>query len=381
MNNYIEILQNSILPKFLNLIVNPNKKQMQKTYFAQLIPKDILNITAEEYIKENGLCTLDIIINSIRHTQIKLSDEEILDISKLLEPLAEKYSLRILTESGTAIYLEVLNIINYIIKIQAIIKSYPKSNANHHGTKHRSSSEKNLIKPHRAHLVERLENPFFAIEDEKLKEITQLQIKYIDLFQTKEHKTLPDAMNWVESIFGLDVKMLDFPTNKLVAMKQVLSLFNGIRTSKEELIKSIMIYIQLQSKLDISDKSTNMKYADAIYKFTEYLFMDIFLFDARKKKRTLTFTDKSIIKPYYSKTVINDLPIFAYVVGKQEDFLMKYALEGLASMADVESFDDSNKTEKSTYKMLRSFYKSFFEYEFSRQDISTLLKIMQIYEE
>jgi hypothetical protein len=309
---------------------------------------------------------------------MNLSNEEILDLSKLLEPLAKKYSLRIISATNTTIYLEVLNIMHYIIKIQNIMRTYPKSNANHLGTKHRSSSEKNLIKPHRAHLLERLENPFFPIEDENFIEITKLQIEYIDLFQTKEHRTLPNTMNWIESNFGLDNKLLGLSKNSLVALRQVLSLFNGIRTSKEELIKSVMIYILAQSKLELSDEKDNIIYADAIYTFTEYQFFDIFKADSRKKKRTLTFTDTSIVKPYYSKTVINDLPIFAYVVGKQDDFIIKYALSGLASMAKIEFINNnSHVIEKFNYQMLRNFYNTFLEIGFSKKNISTLLKIIQ----
>jgi len=379
-NDYIHTLQNSIIPKFLALIENPEKRQLQRSNFTLLLPKNTLDISTEDYIDQHKISKRQIIINSINQTTLKLPDEELDDLSSILEPLCNNFSLRIFNNTGTATYLEILNIISYAVQIRDIINSYPKRYSNHHGTKYRSSSEKNLIKTQRSHLVERLENPFFALDDDSLIEMTQMQIKYMDMFMSKEHKTLPNIMNIIESIFGLDSEILDFPPLKIKALRQVLSLFNGIRTSKEALVKSVMIFTLMQSKLDVSDIRTNKIYAKAIYKFTEYLFHDIFIEDGKKKKKTLVFNHKTITAKWYSKTVINDLSIFAFNTNKQEDFIIKYIFEGLADMLKVQSVH-KNDNEISNFAMLRNFYHAFYEIDFTNQDINTLIKISQSIDE
>lgn len=378
--NHLHALQNSITPKFIALISNPKKRQSMQRTFAILLPQSTLDISTEEYIQQSDLDYFTIIQNSFEMIEYSFDPEDIQEVSRILEPLSEKYSLRIIKQSDTPIFIEVVNILNYVVQIEKLIKSYPKRNANHYGTKHRSSSEKNLIKTHRAHLVERLDNPFFEIDDAELVELTKLQIEYIDQFQSKINKTLPEVLNWLENFIGLDNKLLALLPMQLKALKSVLSLFNGIRTSREKLLESVAIHTLMQSKLNLEDDKNNKIYADAIYSFINYMFNDIFIENSKKNKRTLTFNENTIIKPHYAKTVINDITIFAFTTGTAEDFIQKYLFEGLTDMAKIQSLDfldDTSDQDISDYTMLRSFYKSFHEAGFSNSDINTMIKICQ----
>jgi len=377
--NENELLQNSIIPKFLNIFNDESKRKKVQKYFSTLLPEKVIDINQEEYAHRKNLSKEEIIKNSLQYSKLDIDREDSEYLIKHFEHILHNPKLRIDTNTNVVIYLEVIQILTYAKQIQSLIDNHPKNYSNHHGTKYRSSSEKNLVKTHLLHLQERLDNPFFKFDDPKIIRITQEQIRIVKLFQTKEYKTLPNALNWVESFIGLDNNILQCTPEELEVIRQVLSLFNGIRTTKEAYIKSFMIFTSVQCNLNTDNNQQNVVYANSMLEIAKYFFNDIFILDAKKKKKTLNFTKNNLKKDWYNKTIINDIPIFAYITRHHTDFFIKYAIVGIADMMKLSSSDIFNDEtiEVSTIAPLRNLYRVLKKFNFDKTDTRTLIQLSQ----
>jgi hypothetical protein len=76
-----------------------------------------------------------------------------------------------------------------------LFQKLPKYNSNHLGTKHRSSSYKNLLKIQLNNLKDRLENPFFRVTNKDVISKIKLQIKFIEASLTKEYRYTLGSFN------------------------------------------------------------------------------------------------------------------------------------------------------------------------------------------
>jgi len=382
-NKNIDTLQNSIIPKFLNIFNDENKRKKVQKYFSALLPEKVINISQEEYVYIKNFSKEEIIKNSIQYSELDVDEKDLEYLFECFTPILDNPRVRIDTNTNIAIYLEVVQLLNYAKQIRELIDNHPKNNSNNYGTKYRSSSEKSLIKVHLLHLRERLNNPFFKLDDPKLIAITQEQIRLIELFQTKEYKSLSNALNWTESFLGLENKILNLTSDELKGIRQVLSLFNGIRTTKEAYVKSFMIFVCIQCNLDTKDNKMNVIYANSILDIAKYFFHDIFILDSKKSKKTLNFTKNSLTKEWYNKTIINNVPIFAYKTRNQIDFLIKQAMTGIADMMKLstENIFDKDSSNELTITSLKNLYRALEKFNFTKKDTRTLIKLSQLMNE
>ncbi len=299
-----------------------------------LFPSSTINIDKANYLTKQNISNLQVIRNTFNISLIKLDKRDITDIEKIIEPIADSFSLRII--NNKPIFLELFFAMQYIFQIKNILDTLPKHQANYLGTKNRSSSEKALVTKHINHLKERLNSPFFPLEDENIIELTKLQIKYIERFIEKDNRKIPDLLNLINTFFGFDHKLLDLTQLEQKAMKQVCSLFNGIRTSDKEFVKSALIFTSMQFETEQIKKE---QLADIILDFCKFFFYDIFEKDSKQQRKILAFTKKNFNKTPYAKTFINDTIIFSYLPKNQEDFILKYAYDGLKDILQIDSFD------------------------------------------
>ena len=201
------------------------------------------------------------------------------------------------------VYFEIINILDYIRKNQEIISKYPKNNGNHYGTKYRSSSYKNLLETQLNILKDRLDGLFFPVENEDEKEKLRIQIKFIKFALIDEYKNLPEWINFIYTYMGFDNPFFKMSKTEKQAYIQLVTFFNGIRTSKEELLNSVMIFTRLQSNILNIDEEYFNELAESIMNILRFFFnQTIFEVQKKKKKKTIIYKEEHIKKEYYIKT-------------------------------------------------------------------------------
>ncbi|WP_455756345.1 hypothetical protein [Sulfurimonas sp.] len=82
----LTILQNSIIPKFLNLFDDENKRNKVQNYFSTLVPKKIIDINNEEHAYIKDFSKEKIIKNSIQYSSFDIDEENLNYLSGMYPP-------------------------------------------------------------------------------------------------------------------------------------------------------------------------------------------------------------------------------------------------------------------------------------------------------
>ena len=186
------MLINGIISKFLSHFKAKHKKIWQSK-FNIILPKNNLNYKNEnDYLGSNNLKKDDAIINGILQC---LPNIEKKDLDYLIEQfsifsLNNKIKILTIENKLIPVYIEIIEALNYILKIDELLSKYPKNYGNHHGTKYRSSSNKNLLETQINILENRLNGAFFTLENENEIKKTQIQIKFMKYSLKEEFKAL-----------------------------------------------------------------------------------------------------------------------------------------------------------------------------------------------
>lgn len=374
----LNTFQHIVIPKFLNSFSSKYKK-IWESKINSVLPKNNLNFKSEEnYLESNNLKKDDVITNSILQCLPNIDKKD-------LDYLAEQFSifsinnkLRIFTIGNklVPVYIEIIEVLNYIFKVEKLLNKYPKNHGNHHGTKYRSSSNKKLVETQINILENRINGTFFTIENEDEIEKTQLQIKFMKYSLKKEFKNLPEFMNFVNIYLGFDNKSFKMTDVEIKAYTQLCSFFNGIRTSKEEILNSIMIYTRTQSKITNEDIQHHKKLSESIINILRFFFQKtIKEIEKSKKKKTIIYNEQNILKDFVIKTYIDELPIYIYIFKNKNDFLAELIEIGIDSIFGLKTiFDiDEKKRPISDIQLARNIINFRKEINLTRKEFDLLL--------
>lgn len=372
--DYLRILTYEIIPKIINIFSNKEKQQNWQNLFNSILPKTHLNYSNEDtYLQANNLSRPDVIQNSIKQIFSNLNETDIFDLTIQLLPLTLGHKIKVIQDSGVAVYNEVIILMQYVKSNQDLVQRYKKPYSDNKGTGHRSSSLKNIVKTQINMLENRLNGSHFRIQSED--EITQTEsmLNLLNNSQKTEYKNGIEFLNYGRLLFGLDIKLFDLTHNEKVAFEQVLDFHNGIRSKPHELIRSCMIYMDIlfdKSKLDSREK------AEHVLNITRFFFQDELKKAEKSKKNVLAFNHKHIDKPYRIKTVLHQVPIYAYSNNSSADFieeLMEIGVNGILGVKNMFESDKPTIEEMSWIAMARNVIHIRNEFNFTKKELKVLL--------
>ena len=371
----IKQLQNSIIPKLSHCIPDPYHKEKFDKIMNFLLPKETLDYPDNQtYLDEKRLLPFDIALMSVNYCMPDLAKKEKKRLAAYFVPLVSRFGLRVDRSTHQTIYKEVVLILEYIKKIHALLDAFPKYWNNHQGTKFRSSSEKNLIKAQLTSLKNRLDHPYFLVTHKEEIEKTKLLINFIEMLSKPENRHIPEWIAYISNLFSIDImSQVGLTEVEIEALKQSSNFFNGIRTKKHEMIKSVGIYIQMQiskKPLTLKEKRT---YAEAIQDILEYFFKKSYPDELNRKG--MYFTSKNFDKDPTLKTFLDDIPIFRYQTSSQQiDPLLRGVIEFIKAMAEI---DHDSPKEISGYKFAKNLLTELKGFNFTKNDIRALNTIFE----
>lgn len=373
---------NSIVPKFLSHFEAKHKKIWQSK-FNIILPKNNLNYKNEnDYLGNNNLKKDDVITNSILQSLPNIEKKDLDYLVEQFSIFSLNNKIKILTIENKLIpvYIEIIETLNYITRINELLNKYPKSYGNHYGTKYRSSSYNNLLETQINILENRLDGRFFILENEDEIKKTQLQIKFIKQSLKKEFKNLPEWLNYININFGFDNKYFASTEVEIKAFTQLSSFFNGIKTSKEEILNSVMIYTKIQSKIKDEDVQVHKKLSESIINILRFFFQKtIKEIEKTKEKKTIIYNQENISKDFCIKTYIDELPIYTYVYKNTNNFLSELMEIGINSILGEKTIFDTDEEKKpiSNIQIARNIINLRKELNFTRKEFELLLSFSE----
>ena len=87
--------------------------------------------------------------------------------------------IRVLLDENKEVYIEIINVLEYIKKIKELLKRYKTPSSDYKGTAHRSSSLNKIVNTQINMLESRLEGTFFRIQNDDEKEQTEIALKLL----------------------------------------------------------------------------------------------------------------------------------------------------------------------------------------------------------
>ncbi len=380
----LDLVNNSFLPKFLSTF-NGNHKKLWKNFLNKTLPKHNLGFkNEEEYLKEYNLSKEQIIENSIKAVVKDLDKDDLESFKSWFILFSVNNKVKIYTKDNKprAVYVEIIEALLYIEQMQSIITKYPKRNGNHHGTRHRQSSLKSLTNTQVNILKYRLDNPFFPLTNEDEIRKTEFQIKFIEYSKEDKYKNFPEWLNYVKTHIGFDNLILETDAVELDALNQLTNFFNGIRTSTEELIKSITIVLREKSNINNEEEKLHEQLSDDIFNITKYFFYEeIKKFESKKTKKTFVYKTEHIIKEFHVKTFLYDAPIYTYVTQNTKDALSELIEIGFDSVFGIKNIFEEDKPdiEKiSEFTMAKNLLKALKKMNITKEEVKALIHITNI---
>lgn len=383
--NQLNLLIGKVFPKLLKGFNGKHKKLWEET-INKLLPKTKLGFNNEnDYLKSNEITKEDVIINSINYIYPNLEKEEVNYLLKCFKIFTKNNKIKVLTIDNklTPIYYEIINSLAYLKKIKNIIDKYPKNNGNHHGTKYRSSSINTLIKTQLNILENRLEGRFFTVEDENEIKKLEIQIKFIKYSLTDEYKDFPEWMNFAKIYLGFDNNQLEMTVVEIQAFNQLLEFFNGIRTSKEELLISTMIYLRTQSNIKNDDTESHKELSESIINIVRFFFNETIIeVEKSKKKKTIVYKEENVKKDYCIKTHLSELPIYTYIYKNTNNPMQKFMEASFNSIVGIQNIFEKDKPKEdeiSNFQMAKNIMKLRKEFDLTKEEFKTFLLVIDYY--
>lgn len=368
-----KILIHNIVPKFLKKFIGRSKRDFWKKCFDSINPEKSLGYASEDnYLESNNLSKQQIVLNSIKYVYNDLNSEDYKLLTDYFEQLIFLEKVKILTTNNLPIYKEIVDICSYIKQIHKLLKEHPLQSSEHKGTAY-TYNQKKLIKTQINQLTERLNHPYFPILNPEEIEYTDYILKILKYSLDEKYKNLPEYFNYINISFGLDAEILNINQKEIGYIKSFLNFYNGIKTTKIELIQSVSIFINITlntSKLEDKEK------ADAILNIIYMFFLaEINEYNKTNKKRTFTFNAKDIQKNTRIKTVYHDVPIYAYNYFKSNNFMEELLMTGASSIFGINNMFEPDKPSEdniSNFASLRSLAEFKKVSGFSKQELKLL---------
>lgn len=384
MINHIEIFQNSILPKFLSNFQG-KQKLLWQSFINKNLPKQTLNYSSEEeYLKDKNITKKNVIINSIKFIDENISPNNLEYLANQFDIFSKNCKIKIIYYNfiELPIYTEIIDSLEYIQRINELLKSFPKYYSDYLGTKFRQSSYKTLLKTQLTMLKNRLNGNFFNLTNNDEIEKTKKQMRFIELALTEKFKNIPHWFNFAEIYLGLDNKFLNMTAIEIQAIKQLNTFFNGIKTSKEELLKSVSIFLKIQSKIQDTDLENHKLFAENIMNILRLYFdSTIHLIQKeRNNKREFTYSKANITKDFTIKTYINETPIYIYNNQNTNDHFMQLFIEslnGIAGLSNIFQEDKPTLEEINEFTFKKNILLYYKELGLTSQEIKSIIELFK----
>lgn len=384
MINHIEIFQNSILPKFLSNFQG-KQKLLWQSFINKNLPKQTLNYSSEEeYLKDKNITKKNIIINSIKFIDENIFPNNLEYLANQFDIFSKNCKIKIIYYNfiELPIYTEIIDSLEYIQRINELLKSFPKYYSDYLGTKFRQSSYKTLLKTQLTMLKNRLNGNFFNLTNNDEIEKTKKQMRFIELALTEKFKNIPHWFNFAEIYLGLDNKFLNMTAIEIQAIKQLNTFFNGIKTSKEELLKSVSIFLKIQSKIQDTDLENHKLFAENIMNILRLYFdSTIHLIQKeRNNKREFTYSKANITKDFTIKTYINETPIYIYNNQNTNDHFMQLFIEslnGIAGLSNIFQEDKPTLEEINEFTFKKNILLYYKELGLTSQEIKSIIELFK----
>ena len=375
----------SVLNKIIDPIINPSIKKRWLTYSNSLLPKNNLGYSSQEdYLKTTMLEEKDIVENTILHIFPDMPKLDIKYLTKEFMIFTKKAHILIFHLKGKdlPIYREIYHSLIYIKNIKETIRKNNKVRSSSHlGIKH-SSKWKALIKSELNTLKYRLNHPYFPITNEEEIEKTKLQISYLEKAIDADYKIIVDLFHFANIQFGLDYPLLKQSKKDQIYIGQLLNLLNGFRTSNEEFITSVMIFLRLQS--NITNKNDYQNLSKSILNIVIQFFTDIYLKNSKKRaKRTNHFTYNfyHVDQQIRIKTFIDNIPIYGYSQSNYFNFISEIynlSLKSFQGEHNILEQDLPIKNESSEFTTLKNLAKIKQDFNLTKREIKSLFTIIDI---
>ena len=164
------------------------------------------------------------------------------------------------------------------------------------------------------------------------------------------------------------------------AYTQLCSFFNGIRTSKEEILNSVMIYTKIQSKIKNEDIQYRKKMSESIINILRFFFQKtIKEIEKIKRKKTITYNQQNILKDFYIKTYIDELPIYSYINKNTNDFFSELIDIAIDSIFGLKTIFDENEEKKpiSEIQIAKNIINFRKDFNYTKKEFKLLLSFIE----
>ncbi len=381
--SYVEIMFKSIAPKLIALNTSEGTTNIE-SYINQKNPFNHLNYANEDaYLISHNLTKNKVIEQSIKHVLKDIDEYDLNTLTDYFRTLVQTKKVRVFdarTANEKAIYIEIINSLNYINKTQnLLIKNQNSNRGDHFGTGFRKSSLQKIVDVQIGHLEKRLEGSHFSlVSADEINHTNQL-IKMLKKSQEKNYENIFEYFHIVDQLIGLDIDIFDLTDNEKESYKQLLAFHNGILSSDIELIRSSMIVLNMIFYQQ--NYENREEYANLILNITMYFFHDK-MSEINSIKNQLTFTTSHIDKPYTLKTTLDGVSIYKYSQNENplgELFEIGFnSLIGAQNKFDQDAPHIDNLSDFIIQKRLVSTLKN--ELGFNTQDIRVLFYFYKLIE-
>jgi hypothetical protein len=376
---YFKTLYQSIIPKLLIWIDSDIPTNLEN-YFKQNNPFNNLNYPSEEaYLAEKKLTKSDVILNSINYAYNNIQKEELEVLVKYFFILIKNKNVKILdinTDNELVIYLEILSYLDYVKKIEVLIR---KGHSDKLGTAFRTSSLKKIVDTRITQLQSRLDDMLIPISSSDEIDKTKHIIELLKKSQNDNYKDLFEYIHLLKSLTGLDVGILKLSKIEIDAIEQSTSFHNGKSNSNAELIRSSMIYLNM---LFYNNLNNEDEYSDSILNITTQFFHNE-MNDINKNNNHLTFNKTHIEKQYSLKSISDKVQIFIYSNEKSIlDELVEITFNSMAGLVNKFETDNPTNDELSEFRIMKNILTTLkSELNFDKNDIQVLKYFFTLLEE
>ncbi len=364
----IRILFDRILPKLISLISDDTKKNHWQKFINNANPNYKLDNSINELLLQSSkISNEQIIENSILYVWHNIKRYDLDGLVKAFSDLCEDERIIFTTNTNLPIFPMIVGCMQYVESIRVLFEKYPKRNSEHHGTAHRGSSYQQIIKTQISSLEARLNHTYFPLTSVDEIKKTEVQLRFLKMTQKQDFSNLPEYFNYAKINFGIDSQIVGLSEQEQLIFEQLLDFYNGIKSSKQELLKSVMIVINFRFNKSSLEP---LKKAEVIREIIRYTFNDEFT-SIRQKRNNEIFYKDDVTKPYKIKTILHDVPIYVTDHGKGNNFLEEFMTIGINTIFGIRSLFDSEAPtidEANDRYILRNLFSYIRTFSFDRKE-------------
>lgn len=328
-----DFLTKTLLPFCLSNLKENEQKNKLQIFLEAHNPKAITSfdkileskkLTKEAYFEQAFRDTLNLFLLEKKTENLKkyFTQTSILDLKNNFLELFEYHRFYNL---GKRIYsVEFYIFLNHLYQTFDTLDSYDQNSRLSHGTAFMTSSYRNGLD----HSYKWLHNEFNPNNPFSLVFSDSRQKNKVNLFCVKafrNHLDIANIMIICNAMHNIENLKINFSEGEKVGFLQSFSFLNGLKTSKQELIKSFMIktYFPYYRK----ERVNKNKLAQFTHSIAEKFFPEIVYPREKTGQYTIGLSPRVFKHNLYIKTALMGNPIYAYDHKDEYTFLIKGSVE------------------------------------------------------